>query len=478
MEVKRVGEKYEIMRLIGQGGMGAVYEGRELLTGRRVAVKVILSTALAADPEVLTRFRREARASAAVDSEHVAAVLEAGVDASTEQPFIAMEYLDGEDLHRRVEREGPLSPEAALKVGAQACAGLQRAHEAGVVHRDIKSANLFLARGAGDRVTVKVLDFGIAKVRADPLAQSQQQGITRSGAMLGSPFYMSPEQAMGERDVDARTDVWSLGVVLYEALCGKTPFGDCETLGALILAIGSKTPRELQQVAPWVPAEVAAIVHRALAFYPDERFASAADLGAAIAALLPDGPALVTSMLQPLSAEARAAVATRRPVEPAPRSGEETAVSALASTVPSSVLEAEARNVGAPRAARGRRAMVLTLAGAVALGAAGLLATRTLGSSADRATGTPRSSPALPSPSASPLESTTQAITPPAASDRPTADASNSIDGAVVKTTATPKRDAPPNARGHGNQEVHRAPDATTTSSPPRTDVPTIDRTF
>jgi serine/threonine-protein kinase len=290
-----IDRKYEIVRALGQGGMGAVYEARHIGTGRRVAVKVILNNAQDRKAEAHARFQREAKAAGAIESMHIAQVLDTGVDAQAGHPYLVMEYLSGDNLQSLLERAGPLHPDLAMRIVAQACLGLQKAHEAGIVHRDVKPANIFLARhpDAG-QVIVKLLDFGIAK---DTTAQPHGS-LTVTGAVLGSPYYMSPEQAMGEKGIDHRTDIWSLGIVLYEALAGRTPFADRETLGTLILAIHSNAPAPVQQHAPHVPAELAAIVHRALARSPSDRFSSVAQMFAGLRALLPNGYSIHDSVLE------------------------------------------------------------------------------------------------------------------------------------------------------------------------------------
>ena len=307
--------KYQILRELGKGGMGAVYEAEHLGTGRKVALKLILSAALAVESDILARFRREARASGSIDSDHVVQVLDTGVDPETARPYMVMELLSGEDVHALVQRLGPLPPDLVLRIVAQACVGLQAAHDLGIVHRDIKSANVFLARRGDERV-LKLLDFGIAKVRADPLASGEQH-LTRTGALLGSPLYMSPEQARGSKTLDARSDLFSLGVMMYEALAGTTPYARCETLGELILAICSHPAEPLQTHAPWVPSEVAAVVHRALAREPARRFESAAAMRAAVERLLPAGAAITDAMLVPLPLATREVVAQRFQVTPA-----------------------------------------------------------------------------------------------------------------------------------------------------------------
>jgi serine/threonine-protein kinase len=307
-----VADRYEITRRLGEGGMGAVYEATHLGTRRRVALKVVSSTDPAKNAELLSRFQREARAVGALDTQHIVQVLDSGVDPDSRLPFLAMELLNGEDLQTLVARAAPLAPDLGLKIAAQACLGLAKAHQAGVVHRDIKPGNLFLTRREGDEVVVKLLDFGIAKV-ADPLSSTDDKALTRTGSMLGSPLYMSPEQAMGLKTVDLRTDIWSLGAVLYEMLTGRTPHQDIDTLGKLIVAIVSNPAPPIQQFAPWLAPEIAAIVHTALGMEPAQRYPSAGDMLGAIRALLPGGLGITEAELVPMSAELRSQVAERIP---------------------------------------------------------------------------------------------------------------------------------------------------------------------
>jgi serine/threonine protein kinase len=217
------------------------------------------------------------------------------MDAATGHPFLVMELLSGEDLAGVMRRHGTLPEDVALRIAAQACAGLARAHEAGVVHRDIKPANLFLARRDGGEVVVKILDFGIARVKANMAAADL--ALTATGQMIGTPLYMSPEQVLRPKAVDAKTDIWSLGVVLYEALAGVSPHEDIETAGALMVAICGTPAADLATVAPHVSARTAAIVRRALAIDPAIRHASAEDLLADLRNELPEGTALYESQI-------------------------------------------------------------------------------------------------------------------------------------------------------------------------------------
>ncbi|WP_437282407.1 serine/threonine-protein kinase [Sorangium sp. So ce375] len=308
---ERFGGAYQVVRLLGQGGMGAVYEAEHVETRERVALKCIDGTLVVPGKNGLHRFQREVKAMGAIDTEHMVRVLDAGTDPERKVPFMVMEFLEGEDLQHLLDRVECLEPDTALRIAAQVCIGLQKAHEARVVHRDIKPANLFLARKADGEVVVKILDFGIAKIKPEPSQGGPTTGLTRTGGILGSPMYMSPEQARGLSDIDYRTDLWSLGMVLYVALAGELPHGHISAFGDLIMAICAQPPRSVQAFAPWVQPDVAAVVHRALALDAGDRFPSAASMLEAIRPLVPGGFALREELLGPVRPETRARVATR-----------------------------------------------------------------------------------------------------------------------------------------------------------------------
>ncbi|MDI7267199.1 MAG: protein kinase [Myxococcota bacterium] len=280
--------RYEIVRLIGEGGMGVVYEARHTLIGRKLAIKVIHPD-MAGDPEVVQRFHNEARIAAEIGHENIIEVTDMGALPSG-APFIVMEYLDGESLAQRVLGGGPLPVKEAAEIAIYVLDALAVVHEAGIVHRDLKPDNVFLAvrvgAGGHEKSVVKLLDFGISKLR--PRAAGQAR-LTRTGSVMGTPAYMSPEQAAGRKDLDHRTDIYAVGVILYEVLTGRLPFpGDTynEVLAAVLTA-ELKPPRDLR---PDLPPKLDAAIRRALARDPNRRFASALDM---LKALEPFAPASV-----------------------------------------------------------------------------------------------------------------------------------------------------------------------------------------
>ncbi|HEY2405618.1 MAG TPA: protein kinase [Polyangiaceae bacterium] len=267
----RVGQivagKYRIERLLGRGGMGEVYEARHLVVGRRFAIKFLQERrALAADSA--TRFLLEAQAAGALDSEHITAVLDFD-RAQDGAPFLVMEYLSGESVARILAREGRLPVPRALDILLQVGDGLEVAHEARIVHRDLKPDNLFVVRRTDGSDLVKILDFGIAKLLGD----GPDAGTTHSGAVLGTPFYMAPEQARGEKTVDHRVDIYALGVIGYELLSGQKPHpGD--GYNAILAHILTQPVLALRGLRPDLPIGLAAVIERALAFDPAARHAS------------------------------------------------------------------------------------------------------------------------------------------------------------------------------------------------------------
>jgi serine/threonine-protein kinase len=276
-----VGDKYRIVALLGEGGMACVYEAVHVGLGTPVAVK-ILDGRYAKQSEFLERFSREAQAAASIESPHVAKVMDVG-RMQDGRPFLAMELLVGGHLRALVDERGPLPVEMATDFVEQAARGLATAHAMGIIHRDIKPENLVaceLGAFAGDRHLVKVLDFGIAKD-----IRQQASRMTAAGETMGSVMYMSPEQIRSAANVDARTDVWALGIVLYELLSGNPPFlGDQQAVLAQVLT-EPHTP--IRAHRPDVPELLEQILDRALAKNPAERFQSAAELADALLVFTP-----------------------------------------------------------------------------------------------------------------------------------------------------------------------------------------------
>jgi serine/threonine-protein kinase len=233
------------------------------------------------DREALGRFMREARAAAALRSEHVARVMDVEVDLEGGAPYIVMEYLEGRDLGSMIESGAAPSPGDAVAYVLQACEGLAEAHAKGIVHRDLKPANLFLTRRPDGTPLVKVLDFGVSKLN-EPVAQSGSFHLTGPSRALGSPLYMSPEQMVASPHVDPRADIWALGVILYELLSGKPPF-DAPTLLELGLAIANQPHPPLHQRVPGLAPGLVAVVDRCLQKQPPARFNDLAGLAAALA---------------------------------------------------------------------------------------------------------------------------------------------------------------------------------------------------
>ena len=271
-----VGGKYRIGRFLASGGMGSVYEAQHTLVKRRFAVK-FLHPDLAQRRDLLARFQREAEAAGALESENVAASVDLGI-AGDGSPYIVMEYLVGESLELLLERSGQLALERATDLVAQACRGVQAAHALGIVHRDLKPHNLFVCRREDGTDLVKVLDFGVAKLEV----VEKSSAATRTGTVLGTPAYMSPEQARGEKDVDHHADIYALGAILYELLSGKKPHPG-ESHNAVLHHIATQPAVPLDSVAPGLPAELVELVARALSGDLAARPASAEALAQALA---------------------------------------------------------------------------------------------------------------------------------------------------------------------------------------------------
>jgi eukaryotic-like serine/threonine-protein kinase len=269
--------KYRVICALGEGGMGEVLLATHIQLEQKVAIK-ILKRELASDPVEVERFLREARAAARINNDHVVRVSDV---ASLEngQPYIVMEYLEGEDLARRLE-SGALPIDEAIECMLQACLAIAEAHRVGIVHRDLKPANLFLVRRRDGSNILKVVDFGISKLA--PTTGRPEASLTANG-ILGSPFYMSPEQITMSASLDRRTDLWSLGLILFELVTGEGPF-EAATMAQLCQKIVKAPARRMRDVRPdlSIPAGLEEVVARCLAKNPDERYEDTVDLAQAL----------------------------------------------------------------------------------------------------------------------------------------------------------------------------------------------------
>jgi len=279
-----VAGKYEINDLIGTGGMGFVFSATHVELGEKVALKFLRPECMS-NEELVGRFAREARASVKIKSEYVARVFDVGA-LPDGAPFIVMEYLEGKDLFEVVREQGPLPIKLAVEYVMQACEALAVAHASGVVHRDIKPENLFLTQRAQGMDIVKVLDFGISKVALTGSAFEHKMPLVQTMMPMGSPVYMSPEQIRASKDIDSRTDIWSLGCVLYELLTGTAAF-DAPSLTQLSATILEQSAPPLRALCPNAPLELEAIVLRCLEKDANRRFH---DVGELAIALYPFAP--------------------------------------------------------------------------------------------------------------------------------------------------------------------------------------------
>ncbi len=286
-EGRIVAGKYRILRLVAKGSMGEVYEAVHVWIGKRVALKA-MAHELASSEELRARFRREASAAGMLESDYIAQVCDAGNDDDLGL-YLVTELLVGEDLEVRLAREKRLDPSATAAIGYEVARGLACAHAVGVVHRDLKPGNVFLARRDDDDATIaKIVDFGVSKrlTLADLPVEGDAECNTAAGVTLGTPEYMSPEQVQGLPDLDGRSDVWSLGATLYEALCGHTPHAGGSAIDIMTRVLRHDA-QPLSSAAPWVPAALCEVVHAALQRDPDRR-PDAATFAQCIALAVPE----------------------------------------------------------------------------------------------------------------------------------------------------------------------------------------------
>jgi predicted Ser/Thr protein kinase len=287
-----LGDRYEVGRLLGAGGMAEVFEGRDRLLARRVAIKVLLAE-FAQDPSFLVRFKREAQAAASLSHPNIVAVYDTGVEGGTN--FIVMEYVEGRTLRDLLRIGGPPPAERAAAIASDVCDALAAAHARGLIHRDVKPGNVMLT-GEG---VVKVMDFGIARA-------TTAEAITQTAAVVGTAQYISPEQVQG-REVDARSDLYSLGCLLYELLTGRVPFSG-ESPVAIAYRHVREEPVPPRRIDPRVPAAFEAITLRAMAKNPDHRYQTAVEMHADLERALAGQPIAAAAPVGGLGADATQAM--------------------------------------------------------------------------------------------------------------------------------------------------------------------------
>jgi serine/threonine-protein kinase len=296
--------KYRVEKVLGRGAMGVVVAAIQVALDRRVCLKFMTKEGQH-QREYVERFEREALAAAKLQNQHTAKVLDFGrLDSGA--PYIVMEYLDGKDLSATIKDRGPFDVEQAVTLILQACEGLAEAHALGIVHRDVKPANLFLAKTPDGSVCLKVVDFGVAKVRVGDLS------LTSSAAVLGSPYYMSPESLNGAKDLDGRTDVWALGVTLYEMLSGGALPFQGDNVSLLMAAICLQQPAPLQSYRPDVPTGLCVVIEHALEKMRDKRFET---VSAFAAALAPYAPGRAAPYVERMAKVQRSDVVPARPTD-------------------------------------------------------------------------------------------------------------------------------------------------------------------
>ncbi|XXY50647.1 serine/threonine-protein kinase [Sorangium sp. So ce269] len=445
--------KYRVERVIGAGGMGVVVAATHLQLEERVAIKLLLPAA-AHSRTLAERFVREARAAVKVKSEHVARVTDVGtLESGT--PYMVMEYLSGSDLSDALRTGGRMPPQAAVEYVLQACEALAEAHAAGIVHRDLKPANLFLTRRADGSPCVKVLDFGISKVAtggADPR-------ITDTKAVMGSPLYMSPEQLKSSRDVDARTDIWALGVILFELLAGEPPF-DGATMPQLCVAIMQGVPRPLAAFRADVPPALEAVVLRCLEKMPERRFR---DIGELAEALAPFAAGRARISIERISGISRSS----GPPRPALASGSGTTAPTLMGTSPSwsGTVMRRKRPVGLAVALAGGLSLVAAIAVFAFLDARARVGDAATEPSAGASAGPPLSAGV----DAATLPAASAALTPaitPGAVEAP-APADDAAGGAAPAVSASASA-APASGKPAPARPASAAPRAAGAAPPPR----------
>jgi serine/threonine protein kinase len=277
-------DRFLVTKQIGQGGMGAVYEATHTLINKRVAVKVLLEK-YAQREQIVTRLKKEATLASSIRNEHIIDITDIGNTADG-RTFVVMEYLEGESLAECLSREHELPEQRTLRIASQAASALAAAHAKGIVHRDIKPENLFLLK-RNNADFVKVVDFGISKSLRASTEEEAAQRLTQTGMVLGTPLYMSPEQARGDEDLDHRVDIYALGVIMYEAIAGRVPFAGTNYL-SVISQVLNEEPKPVREIRPEVSEELEAIISKAMAKDRTQRYDDADAMLQDLTALLED----------------------------------------------------------------------------------------------------------------------------------------------------------------------------------------------
>ena len=455
--------KYRVERVLGSGGMGVVVAAVHVQLEQRVAIKFVRDEALG-NEDAVQRFLREARAAVKLRSEHAAKVLDVGTLESG-APYMVMEYLEGSDLGAVLEQHGTLTAAAASEWIIQACEAIAEAHAMGIVHRDIKPQNLFLAKTVGGQPKVKVLDFGVSK----SLTSSGVGGLTQTRAMLGSPLYMSPEQMRSSRDVDARSDVWALGVVLYELLTRRWPF-EAESMPELCLKVVTDPPIPITSIRPDLPKVLVDVIGRCLQKDPAGRYANAAELASALEPLAPPASKAIAE-------RARLAMGSSSQISTGPVgqvsvvpssaiSGPHALPDVLANTAATPATWDSQRQAPAMPKKAGLGLWVGIAAAVVVVGIAGVFAMRGQ-SPAAAAPAPPPSVAAIPVVPTPPVAS----VTLPALSASAAPSASAPVGPAAsLATTATPRIPPPPAPAAKPSP----APTPTAKPKPPDDDIPSL----
>jgi serine/threonine-protein kinase len=452
--------KYRVERVLGQGGMGCVVAAHHIQLDEKVALKFLLPTAIAS-PDATSRFLQEARAAVKIKSEHVARVIDVG-QLENGAPYMVMEYLDGCDLAAWLSRRGPMPTEQAVDFVLQACEAIAEAHALGIVHRDLKPANLFCVQRPGGQLAIKVLDFGISKMT---LPGSTANNLTRTNALVGSPLYMSPEQMQHSKGVDLRTDIWSLGVILFELMAGRPPF-EAEAVTELAVKVFTETAPPLRTLRSDAPPGLEQVLAMCLEKDRARRFQSVADLAIALQSF---GSPRATTSVERIVSTLQGAGAARSALAASGASGGPLRESApaMSGVPPRTTAAAWGQTSPGTRSsskvlvgvALGVTVLALAAGGAVfalrrAPGAAG----PTVGSSQPSTSTTLAVPAAAPPPQAAPVPSAPAAPTP--------SPAPVPVSSPIITAPATPARRAPAAAGGQPSVPPVRPPPATAPAPP------------